>query len=315
MRTKGPTEISLIKPANPVFSHPRLYGAEVARKYGQSDQELRRIMFRIENLEQRLRHLFGAPFEAVKFKAIKFVENDRRMPNSSVGLEWGRNLILAPQNTPPSTFSRRLIHYAAFGYANALLLNRDVLWQSLTARGQNLASMYFRVKGAQDLDNLADAHIVTIFLGSLESGLNNPFVSGLKTDLYKMNLAYDWFWERTHDGDSAEAMAQEIYLASTGLIAERVVDLLLPPTEANLRVVRESIEELLASIQTSKMNDADCLPSAILARVHAEKTGNADLLHYLEERTFAGAPYEELCRILSALWDQIGLKSPSVLTP
>ena len=47
----------------------------------------------------------------------------------------------------------------------------------------------------------------------------------------------------------------------------------------------------------------------MLMRVHAEKTGNGDLLHYLRGKKFAGSPYEELCAALSELWDRTELRT------
>lgn len=286
---------------------PRLSGTEKAQRYGYSAYHFQAITRGIARLETNLGRLFGPRWEAVKLNEVRFVEHDKRV--EVVALERGSNLLIAADNISPATLVRRLDPYLAHEYAHALLFNRQIFRQSLSERELQRARVEFGHPGELELDRLSDLQLTLIFIAALEKGLDNPFVSGLQSDRLKVGSTFRWFMRQTGDCDLADFYDNRVSANCRELITEKVTELIMPRTGRNQRLVREILEENLRAFEENpKLDEAACLPYAILNRVHAEKTGNGDLLHYLARKKFSGSPYEEICGALAELWDKIGLR-------
>jgi hypothetical protein len=309
-----PGEVSRTKrpvPTSHLLADPRFNELDVARRHGYTDLHLNAIMGGLGSFERQLAHRFGAPlFDRVKFKEIRFVTGDERMGTGGIGLEYGKNLLVDPAKLPAPTFSRRLIPLLAHEYAHALTLNPKILWESLSEQQKWGVGVDYRgVREAQGLDHLSHLSWVRIFILALGSGLNNPFISGLKTDKFDTSAIYEAARDEGCDYDMAEAITDVFVGKALELITERVADLIVNKTPRFNAAVREGVQEYLESLKNPGPDSFRFVVSAhaMYARVYAEKTGNADLLHDLERENF-GSLHTELCRVLSALWDQIGLK-------
>jgi hypothetical protein len=263
----------------------------------------------VAGLESRLLQLFGPGWETVKLQAVRFVAQDRYL--DTIGLARGCALVIPADKLSPANLLHSLDLDLAHEYAHCLLFNRQVLDRSLSDRHKAEASIYFGEGGGRlDLNSLSDRNLARTFMWSLETGVNNPYISGLQSGYFHHGAFADWLYQEFGSDDHLpDYLDGQLFLYSFELITEKVAGLLAPPTGRQGRQLREHLEESFRSIRHEKIADTYCLPFAALKRVHAEKTGNGDLLHYLNNRKFAGSPYEELCAALSELWDKISLRT------
>jgi hypothetical protein len=299
----------------PICFEPRLQGVNSARTSGYNDRNVQTVLRGIEFVEKRLVQLFGAPLlSRAKLKEIRFVAGDKRLGSAGIGLERGQNLFIDCVKFKPVDFKARLVHDLTHEYAHALTVNRDVLWESMTPHEQRRVESEgcLRVRSASDLYRQPDRAVMMIFMAALGSGLNNPYVSGLKIagfDIGRIKCSF-------HNHALTDEMTDKYIGCAHELIAERMAELIVKRPPAFNALIRGDLRQTAQFLKTSIKSGEEWLyysADALYARIYAEKTGNADLLNGIEENNF-DQNYAELYPVLSALWDQIGLKAaPSSL--
>jgi hypothetical protein len=300
----------LSAPAKTNTSFPRLQDRSLARQYGYTPGRVRRIMRKIASFENRLLRLFGPSFSDLRFSRVKFVERDRRVGSAGIALENVSNLVIDCSKVSPERLEKRLIPYVAHEYGHVLTLKPEILWKSLPGNEKNRAMANFDcVDSSRGLSLLNDRYLRLVFAASLGSGLDNPYISGLKTGGIDITELFYAFFDKTHDGDMSDAMIGSVVKNCVELITDRVADLILagmPAVNATVReIVRSALEDSGEGL--SEQNREWDFPHLMYARLYAEKTGNADLLND-SERIELGPLYHKYSRMLSALWDGMGLK-------